>query len=38
MDSVLKLSEIGTWGLSKVVAEIFFICIASCIIQSVESK
>jgi len=27
MDSVLKLSEIGTWGLSKVVAEIFFICI-----------
>ena len=27
MDSVLKLSEIGTWGLPKVVAEIFFICI-----------
>ena len=27
MDSVLKLSEIGTWGLTKTVAEIFFICI-----------
>lgn len=25
MDSVLKLSEITTWGMSKVVAEIFFI-------------
>lgn len=25
MDSVLKLSEIATWGLPKVVAEIFFI-------------
>ena len=27
MDSVLKLSEIATWGMSKVVAEIFFIII-----------
>ena len=27
MDSVLKLSEITTWGMSKVVAEIFFIII-----------
>ena len=27
MDSVLKLSALGTWGLPKVVAEIFFICI-----------
>ena len=27
MDSVLKLSEIATWGMSKIVAEIFFIII-----------
>ena len=27
MDSVLKLSDIATWGMSKIVAEIFFIII-----------